>query len=183
MYIIITLVALLVVLAFWHWDLLGLSIFGLCGISFIRDPNHTLALPIIMLGAVVIFLVFGLFTIRYFNKHMPNSVGLRRKKYKENKILSYYVIGFSIYLIANLSINIVELVNCKNKDPNPTLEIFITIFNAFRIGQFIFIFVIIFKNHSFRLGVKKFWKSLFSKNKTDSFTLELGKKDSFFRPS
>jgi heme/copper-type cytochrome/quinol oxidase subunit 2 len=121
MYIIITLVALLVVLAFWHWDLLGLSIFGLCGISFIRDPTHTLALPIIMLAAVVVFLVFGLFTIRYFNKHMPNSVGLRLKKYKENKILSYYVIGFSIYLIANLSINIVELLNCKDKDPNPTL--------------------------------------------------------------
>lgn len=118
----------------------------------------------------------GLFSIRYFRRHMPNTVGLRSKKYKESRILNFYIFGYSIFLIIQLVINIVELLNCRQPDPRSFLEVFVTVLNLVRLSQFIFFFVIVFKNDSFRRSFKKFWKSKFmtkdqsaASNKASSF--------------
>lgn len=67
---------------FWNYDLLGLNIFGLCGITFIRNPAVAISIPAISLMIVIVFLGLGLFTLNYFRRHMPNTIGLRRKKYQ-----------------------------------------------------------------------------------------------------
>jgi heme/copper-type cytochrome/quinol oxidase subunit 2 len=99
-----------------------------------------------MLVLVVVFLLVGLFSIRYFRRHMPNTVGLRSKKYKESRLLTIYIVGYSIFLIVLLVINILELHNCRQSNPQSFLEIFITVLNLVRLSQFIFFFVIVFKN-------------------------------------
>lgn len=116
-YLLAVVLAIGLTLGFYFWDLLGLSIFGLCSVTFIRRPDISYVLPAAMLAVILLFMFTGLFTLRYFKKHMPNTIGLRRKKYKENKILSYYIIGFSVYLSMVLIINVVELFNCRQ--PNP----------------------------------------------------------------
>jgi hypothetical protein len=112
-YILTGLIAMGLTLILWFEDLLGLNIFGLCSISFIRMPDLSYVPPLTILAVILIFLFVGLFTTRYFKKHMPNTVGLRWKKYRENRVLFYYILGFSVYLVVNLSINILELVNCR----------------------------------------------------------------------
>jgi hypothetical protein len=61
----------------WQEGFLGLNIYGLCGVTFMRQPNTSVALPVIIIFFNVLFLIAGLFTINYFKKHMPNSIGLR----------------------------------------------------------------------------------------------------------
>jgi hypothetical protein len=46
-----------------------------------------------------------------------------------------------------------------------------------KLSQFIFLFLIVFKNESFRRSFKKFWKSKFMPRST----VELKKTSSFFR--
>jgi hypothetical protein len=76
------LIALAITVFFYYEDLLGLSIFGLCTISFIRSPSLSYVPAVAILLAVLLFMSAGLFSIRYFRRHMPNTVGLRNKKYK-----------------------------------------------------------------------------------------------------
>jgi hypothetical protein len=64
----------------WNQGVLGLNIFGLCGVTFIRFPNANIGIPITMICITGIFLLLGIFSIRYFKRHMPNSIGLRKKK-------------------------------------------------------------------------------------------------------
>jgi hypothetical protein len=112
-YIVTGLIAAALTIGLYFWDLLGLNIFGLCSITFIRMPDNSFIPLAAILVMVVLFLFVGLFTIRYFKKHMPNTIGLRRKKYKENKTLSYYFVGYLTFLIITLTINIVELFSCR----------------------------------------------------------------------
>ena len=81
-YILSVLIALGMTVFFYYEDLLGLSIFGLCSISFIRSPTLSYVPAVSMLLAVLLFISAGLFSLRYFRRHMPNTVGLRNKKYK-----------------------------------------------------------------------------------------------------
>lgn len=109
---------------------------------------------------------------------MPNTVGLRSKKYKESRLLTVYIVGYSIFLIILLVINIVELLNCHKSNPQSFLEIFITVLNLVRLSQFVFFFVIVFKNESFRRSFKKFWKSKFI---TKDQMVDISKASSFFK--
>ena len=81
-YLLAVLIALAITVFFYYEDLLGLSIFGLCTISFIRSPSLSYVPAVAILLAVLLFMSAGLFSIRYFRRHMPNTVGLRNKKYK-----------------------------------------------------------------------------------------------------
>lgn len=88
----------------------------------------------------------GLFSIRYFRRHMPNTIGLRNKKYKESKILTIYIVGYSIFLIILLVINIVELLSCHQSNSPSFMQVFITVLNLVKLSQFVFFFVVVFKN-------------------------------------
>lgn len=112
-YIIAIVAAIILTWIFWNFNLLGLNIFGLCSFSFIRMPNLSFALLLTMTAIIVVFLLVGVFTIKYFKRHMPNTIGLRKNKYNKNKVLIYYIIGFTVFLIVNFAINIVELFSCK----------------------------------------------------------------------
>jgi len=73
--------ALTVTYVFWYFDFLGLNIYGLCGVTFIRQPAVKIYVPAFTLVSVIVFFSVGFFTIKYFKKHMPNSIGLRKKKF------------------------------------------------------------------------------------------------------
>jgi hypothetical protein len=68
-------------------------------------------------------------------------------------------------MLLYLIINILELVNCRETNPNPQFLPLVTVFNLIRLTQFIFIFIIIFKNDYFKRVAKKNFKKLFSKEK------------------
>lgn len=140
------LIALVGTAGLYFGDLLGLNIYGLCSVSFIRSPGISLVPIACMLVIVLVFMFVGLFSIRYFRRHMPNTVGLRSKKYKESRLLTIYIVGYSIFLIVLLVINILELHNCRQPNPQSFLEVFITVLNLVRLSQFIYFFVIVFKN-------------------------------------
>jgi len=122
-------------------------------------------MPIAFLISIVVFAGLGLFTINYFKKHMPNTIGLRKKKYQESRILLYYVIGYTFYLSAYLGIETLELINCRSSNPQPSILPFVTVFNILRLSQFIYIFLIIFQNYAFRQQLKKFCKKFFVKTR------------------
>lgn len=81
----------------WYEGILGLNIFGTCGLTFIRFPDISIGVPIAIICIIVIFLLAGIIAIQYFKKHMPNSIGLRKKKRYETRILFIYVVGYSAF--------------------------------------------------------------------------------------
>jgi len=84
----------------WYEGVLGLNIFGFCGITFIRAPNINIGIPIAIISCTVVFLLAGVFAIKYFQKHMPNSIGLRKRKRYEQQNIVFYVVGYSVFGIA-----------------------------------------------------------------------------------
>ncbi len=78
---------------FWGLNLIGLSQFGLCQITSTNNGSPTYELPIINLVASVAYVLFGIYTYCYFKKHMPLVEGLSKRRYRENKLVSIFVIG------------------------------------------------------------------------------------------
>lgn len=79
-YIVILLGAGGLIYLFWAYELIGFNIFGLCGLTFIRNPDFSYTIPVAMVTFNFLFIFSGIFTIRYYKKHMPNSIGLRSKR-------------------------------------------------------------------------------------------------------
>ncbi len=79
-YILMFVIASVATVLLWYEGLLGLNIFGLCGITFIRFPDANLGIPVTIIVFSAVFIAVGIFTIVYFKRHMPNSIGLRKKK-------------------------------------------------------------------------------------------------------
>ena len=100
MYVALFIISAVATYLMWYGGILGLNIFGLCGITFIRFSKITSIIPIVGISFNVLFLIVGVFAIQYFKKHMPNSIGLRKKKRHEKQILFLYVIHliFLLYI-------------------------------------------------------------------------------------
>ena len=147
----------------WWGRLIGLNIFGLCEMTFIREPALSLVPLIVLCVLTAVFLVVGVFTVNYFRKHMPDTVGLRYKKYQESKLLMYYLVGYGLLQTVSLAINIAELVNCESSNPSASFLPLVTVYNILRIVRFLYIFFILFNNLQFRRVFKKYIKRVFSK--------------------
>lgn len=103
----------------------------------------------------------GIFTYRYYNKHMPEGqFKLRKAEY--SKIIFLFVIGFSLCeLIPNILVLIIALYYQK---PEPKLLVsLITISNITRILEYYFTILLIVWNDRFRQGLKAMLKKLFMK--------------------
>lgn len=132
-YIVVFLFASATTYLLWDQNLLGLNIFGLCGISFIRNPDESLAIPVASIGFNSIFLIAGMFTLKYFKRHMPNSLGLRKKKLVQKQILIIYVAGYSFFWLLGSAIEMVLYYNCISGSPQNKLLPLITIYNILRL--------------------------------------------------
>lgn len=112
---------------------MGLNIFGLCGVSFIRRPDESLAVPIASIAFNSIFLLAGMFTLKYFTRHMPNTLGLRRKKLVQKQILIIYVVGYSFFWLFGSAIEMTLYYNCISGSPQDRLLPLISIYNILRL--------------------------------------------------
>ena len=132
MYVALFIISAVATYLMWYGGILGLNIFGLCGITFIRFSKITSIIPIIGISFNVLFLIVGVFAIQYFKKHMPNSIGLRKKKRHEKQILILYVIGYTAFGTVLSIIMLVLYLNCNQTNPKPELVPLITLFNYVR---------------------------------------------------
>ena len=167
-YLIIVIVTSISTFFLWEQGFLGLNIYGLCGVTFIRQPDTSVALPVIIIVFNVLFLVAGIFTINYFKKHMPNSIGLREKRQIQKQTLMLYVIGYSAFWILESVIEILLYFNCNSSSPTADFDPLTTIYNILRICQCFFIFVIIFKDGKVRKTFVKFVRKICSKKVDES---------------
>jgi hypothetical protein len=87
---------------------------------------------------------------------MPNSIGLREKRHYQKQTLILYVVGFSVFWIAESIIEIVLYYNCQSDKPTTGVMWLTTLFNQLRVAQCTLIFFIIFKNSSARRAFIKF---------------------------
>ena len=89
---------------------------------------------------------------------MPNSLGLREKRYYQKQVLVVYVVGYSLFYIAQAVIQIFLYFNCRADQPFSGLQPLVTIYNILRILECFLIFFIIFKLRNVRTAFKKFLK-------------------------
>ena len=81
----------------WQEGYLGLNIYGVCADTFLRIPNASIGIPISLIAQNIVFLGVGIFTIRYFKKHYPDSIGLRSRRRYQKQVLILYVVGYSFF--------------------------------------------------------------------------------------
>lgn len=135
---------------FWWFKYLGLNMYGTC--SF-RITNYTI--PILASISAAVFIVLGYFSLSYFNKHMPETSGLRLKKYREARKYSLFIFGVSIIEIVNAALEFVAMVNCWSNQPNPAVYFVVTLVNLLRLAEFIFLLYVSTNSKLFRTKLRK----------------------------
>jgi hypothetical protein len=149
-----TIISVIGTLLFWYYDILGLNMYGTC--SFIIT-NYTI--PVLTTVSAVIFIVLGYFSLNYFNKHMPETSGLRLKKYQEARKYSLFIFGISIIEIINAVLTYVAMANCWKANPNPAVYFVVTLVNLLKLVEFVFLLYVSSNNKIFRRRLRKIAKS------------------------
>lgn len=152
----------------WEEEFLGLNIYGLCSLTFIRAPNQSAIIPILPIISNAIFVIAGLFTIQYYNKHMPNTVGLRKKKHVQKQLLLIYVFGYSLFWLVDSITDMLLYFRCQNDTISSNFSPVISIRNTLNIFECFLIFVIVYRTESVRKAFKKFMRKIVSKKQSES---------------
>ena len=96
-YCIVLVFSILATFILWQEEYLGLNVYGMCDSSFVRKQDSSIAFPITLIVQNVLFIGIGIFTIRYFKKHYPDSIGLRTKRRYQKQVLILFVVGYSFF--------------------------------------------------------------------------------------
>jgi|JI6StandDraft_1071083.scaffolds.fasta_scaffold03372_5 hypothetical protein len=144
------LLSAIVTILFWHFNILGLNMYGTC--SFIIT-NFTI--PILIGVSAIVFILLGAFSLRYFNKHMPETSGLRLKKYQEARKYSLFIFGISIIEIVNAVLTFVAMANCWSADPNPGVYFVVTLINLLKLVEFVFLLYVSSNSKIFRRKLRR----------------------------
>lgn len=92
---------------------MGLSQLGICEATATRGGSLQLEFPIFQFAFSVAFVIFSIYTYRYFKSHMPHISALNRRRYEENMLITRFTIGMSIieslYSLARFSLYL----NCQ----------------------------------------------------------------------
>lgn len=139
------LISIISTLLFWHFTSMGLNMFGACSFTI---TNFTM--PVLLGVSALVFIILGYFSLRYFNKHMPETSGLRLKKYQEARKYSLFIFGISIIEIINAVLTFVAMANCWQSQPNPATYFVITLINIIKLFEFVFLLYVSCNSQLFR---------------------------------
>ena len=124
--------------------------YGTCSFKIL---NYTI--PVLTSISAVVFILLGSFSLRYFNKHMPETSGLRLKKYQEARKYSLFIFGISIIEVINAVFTFVAMVNCWQSNPNPSVYFVVTLVNILKLGEFIFLLYVSSNSMIFRRKLRR----------------------------
>ena len=147
----------------WHFEYLGLNIYGLCETTFLRKQYPSIGLPIYYFCKNLVFLGVGIFTIRYFKKHYPDSAGFRSRRKFETQSLILFVVGYFIFWISEDIIEALLFANCNQDSPQESYNPLAIIYNILTVIQCMFIFLVIFRDSKNRRGFRKFFSRICAK--------------------
>ena len=139
----------------------------MCGNSFVRRANASIAIPIVFLVKNIIFLAVGIYTIVYVKNRYPDSGDFRPNRKIMKHSVIFFVTGYSFFWFIESSINLVLYQNCMSDNPKVSYTPLATTYNLLSVCECLLIFFVIFREKKNQRAFRIFLSRVFSKKREE----------------